>query len=187
VAIGADWVELNPVGLPLNDRRPPISLTLAAAVPKGDRFDWLIEKATELGVDQLIPIVSERSVVDPGAAKITRLRKSIIEACKQCGRNRLMTLESPVRWSSLITMRLDAARFVADPDGAPVSALGGIPAGGQAILAIGPEGGFTAAELGQAVDAGWSLISLSGNILRIETAALAGCAILLSKVAESGG
>ena len=76
--------------------------TLATAVPKGDRFDWLVEKATELGVDRLIPIVTERSVVEPGSTKLSRLRKSIIEASKQCGRNRLMVLESPVRWEPLI-------------------------------------------------------------------------------------
>ena len=80
-------------------------LTLATAVPKGERFDWLVEKATELGVDRLVPIVTERSVVDPRAAKLDRLRRVIVEASKQCGRNRLMDARSarcPGRagWSS---------------------------------------------------------------------------------------
>ena len=72
------------------DHLPPCRLTLASAVSKGERFDWLVEKATELGVERLIPIVTDRSVVEPGVGKLSRLRRSIIEASKQCRRNRLV-------------------------------------------------------------------------------------------------
>ncbi len=185
VAVGGDWVELNVVGLPLREHRAPFTLTLATAVPKGDRFDWLVEKATELGVDRLIPIVTERSVVEPGESKLTRLRKSIIEASKQCGRNRLMILESPMRWRSLADSARDSLNFLADPEGLPSGRAPAITAGGSATLAIGPEGGFTASERDLAKLAGWSSISLNANLLRVETAALVGCAILLSKVQES--
>ena len=88
--------------MPLPERRPPFPLVLASAVPKGDRFDWLVEKATELGVERLIPLVTERSVVEPGPAKLTRLRRTIIEASKQCRRNRLMVLDPPTRWTELV-------------------------------------------------------------------------------------
>ena len=94
-AQGKDWVDLRVVGDPLPDRVAPCRVTLATAVPKGDRFDWLVEKATELGVDRVVPIVTERSVVDPRATKLDRLRRLIVEASKQCGRNRLMVLEQP--------------------------------------------------------------------------------------------
>ncbi len=116
VAVGGDWVELNVIGRPPKERRPPFTLSLATAIPKGDRFDWLVEKATELGVDRLIPILTERSVVEPGESKLTRLRKSIIEASKQCGRSRLMILESPMRWRSLVNTGRDSLNFLADPD-----------------------------------------------------------------------
>ena len=68
---------------------PPFPLVLASAAPKGDRLDWLVEKATELGVARLIPIVSERRWSSPGASKTRRLSRTVIEASKQCGRHRV--------------------------------------------------------------------------------------------------
>ena len=124
--------------------RHPVSLTLATAVPKGDRFDWLIEKATELGVDRLIPLVTDRSVVDPRGSKLDRLRRSIIEASKQCRRARLMVLDDPIEWTKLIASFPDATRFLADPGGMPPPRWPSIPRGGAVVLAVGPEGGLTA-------------------------------------------
>src|SRR5262249_14951791 len=68
--LARDRVELIGQGEPLPDREARCRLTLASAVPKGERFDWLVEKATELGVARLVPLLTERSVVDPGAAKL---------------------------------------------------------------------------------------------------------------------
>jgi 16S rRNA (uracil1498-N3)-methyltransferase len=185
VATGADWVELTIAGPPLPERAPPFSLTLATAVPKGDRFDWIVEKATELGVDRLIPIVTARSVVEPGASKLSRLRRTIIEASKQCGRNRLMVLESPVRLEPLIDSWRESIKFLADPKGSPTGQGPTISRGRSVILAVGPEGGFTSLERELAVEAGWSPITLSINTLRIETAALSGCAVLFTRMQES--
>ena len=70
IALGNNWVDLAPVGEPIPERVPPFPLVLVTAAPKADRFDWLVEKATELGVARLIPLISERSVVEPGASKI---------------------------------------------------------------------------------------------------------------------
>src|SRR5262249_15441748 len=112
VVIRDDWVELSARGAPLPVRQPECALTLATAVPKGDRFDWLVEKATELGVERLIPMLSERSVVDPRSSKLTRLRRTVIEASKQCGRARLMVLEGPVPWTRLATSCPDSMRFL---------------------------------------------------------------------------
>jgi 16S rRNA (uracil1498-N3)-methyltransferase len=185
VAIGADWVELTIAGPPLPARVSPFVLTLATAVPKGDRFDWLVEKATELGVDRLIPIVTERSVVEPGASKLSRLRRTIIESSKQCGRNRLMVLESPIQWESLIESSRESVKFLADPQGSPASQRPRISRGRTVILAVGPEGGFSPLERDVALEAGWSPITLSVYTLRIETAALAGCAALFTHLQES--
>ena len=95
VEIGKDSAVLVAQGQPIQELTPPCSLTLATAIPKGDRFDWLVEKATELGVARLIPLVTEHSVVDPRDSKLERLRRTIIEASKQSRRNRLMVLDSP--------------------------------------------------------------------------------------------
>jgi 16S rRNA (uracil1498-N3)-methyltransferase len=185
VASGADWVELTIVGSPMPESPPPFTLTLATAVPKGDRFDWLVEKATELGVDRLIPIVTARSVVEPGASKLSRLRRTIIESSKQCGRNRLMVLESPIQWESLIESSRESMKFLADPQGSPAWQWPRISRGRTVILAVGPEGGFSPLERDVALTAGWSPIALSANTLRIETAALAGCAALFTQLQES--
>jgi 16S rRNA (uracil1498-N3)-methyltransferase len=160
---------------------PGLQLTLATAVPKGERFDWLVEKATELGVARLIPIVTARSVVQPGKAKLDRLRRSIIEACKQCRRDRLMILEPPMDWERVVEATAHPARFLADPNGFPFAAWPAIQEMQAATLAVGPEGGFEAAERELAVKAGWAPICLGVNTLRIETAGLAGSAALLMR------
>jgi 16S rRNA (uracil1498-N3)-methyltransferase len=185
IAIGDDWVELTVVGAALPGPLPPCRLTLAPAVSKGDRFDWLVEKATELGVERLIPILTDRSVVEPGSGKLSRLRRSIVEASKQCRRNRLMVLDPPMRWSDLARACPGSAKFIADPAGLPASRVAAIPHGHTVILAVGPEGGFTASERQLADEAGWVAINLGVYTLRIETAGLAGCAALFTRAEES--
>ena len=117
-----DRVTLRPFGPGLPSREPSIALTLATAVPKGERFDWLVEKAVEIGISTLVPILTERSVVDPRVAKLDRLRRAVVEASKQCGRNLLMTLAPPRNWSELIgEASHDGLRLVAHPGGEPFS------------------------------------------------------------------
>lgn len=170
-----DCVELE-IGPSLPDRRPPLELTLATAVPKGERFDWLVEKATELGVRRLIPLRCERSTVDPRPAKLERLRRVIIEAAKQCGRFQLMELAEPEDWADYAARESAPLRLLADPGGAAFPASR--PTTGAAV-AIGPEGGFTADEVERGTAAGWTSVRLAATILRIETAALAACAVVL--------
>jgi 16S rRNA (uracil1498-N3)-methyltransferase len=173
------------MGTPLPERLSPISLTLATAVPKGDRFDWLVEKATELGVERLIPIVTERSVVVPGEPKLSRLQRSIIEASKQCRRDRLMVLDPPTTWASLAESSREMIKYLADPHGLPAADLPRIRYGQAAIVAVGPEGGFAPAERALAGRTGWLELSLNANTLRIETAGLVGCALLFTRAEES--
>ncbi len=180
-AQGKDWVDLQVVGEPLADRVAPCRVTLVTAVPKGERFAWLVEKATELGVDRVVPIVTERSVVDPRATKLDRLRRSIVEASKQCGRNRLMVLEQPLPWSAWLAEPAAAAlRLVAHPGGLPPCSWPRARHGEDAALAIGPEGGFTDQEVEAACAAGWTRGSLGATLLRVETAGLVGCAAILA-------
>ena len=175
-----DRVELKPVGDRLPDRFAPVRLTLATALPKGDRVDWLVEKATELGVARLVPLITERSVVDPRKGTLERLRRTVIEACKQCGRNRLMEIDAPMEWSDYLKDATIASRLVAQPAGLPSASWPTPEVGSSVVLAVGPEGGFTHAEVDLARHAGWIAVGLGQTILRIETAGIAGCARLLA-------
>jgi 16S rRNA (uracil1498-N3)-methyltransferase len=154
-------------------RELPFELTLAVALPKGDRQKWLVEKATELGVSRLVPLVTERGVAQPVESALERLRRSVIEASKQCGRNALLEIARAVTAHEFFTSApITANRLIADPSGGPLAAI--TPANTQRITAaIGPEGGFTASELAAAHAAGWQAVSLGPRILRVETAALA--------------
>jgi 16S rRNA (uracil1498-N3)-methyltransferase len=185
IAAKGDKVELAAQGPPLPDPATPFPLTLATAFPKGDRLDWLVEKATELGVERLIPLTTERSVVDPRSTKLDRLRRAIIEASKQCRRNRLMELSDPITWKRLVAAETEHQRFVADFDGPPPHAWPIVTARRPTMLAIGPEGGFAPDELSLADQYGWTRLNLGAHILRIETAAIAGAAALFTRASES--
>ncbi|MGO9598525.1 MAG: RsmE family RNA methyltransferase [Isosphaeraceae bacterium] len=184
--IGPDRVLLVAEGPPLADPSPRCSLTLATAIPKGERFDWLVEKATELGVHRLIPLLTERSVVDPRLAKIDRLRRASIEAAKQARRSRLLILENPWKWADLVGRARHDFCFLAQPGGLSPALWPGLAGAREVLLAIGPEGGFSSAEEDLALAAGWQPISLNQHILRIETAALAGAVLVLTRCEEHG-
>ena len=164
---------------PVRETPPPASpLTLAVAPPKGDRFRWLVEKATELGVARIVPLLCERSTVDPGGGKLDKLRATALAACKQCGRDRLPEIAEPVSFddflpscSSAVLFHVAGGRFAPPPPG-PFAAL------------IGPEGGFTDAELTAATAAGIPAATLSTPILRTETAAIAAAALFATAATD---
>jgi 16S rRNA (uracil1498-N3)-methyltransferase len=189
VEVGPRHVELVPEGPLLPNDLPPCRITLATAIPKGDRFDWLVEKATELGVARLIPLITERSVVDPRQSKLERLRRNVIEACKQCRRSDLMRLGPSMNWQEL--MSLEASRgqalLIALQSGFPPSRWPAIAAGCEILLAVGPEGGFSPPEIDLALRGGWHPVSLAAHVLRIETAGIAGIAAVLARTVEAEG
>lgn len=172
---------LEAEGPPLPDRSAEVAVEIGAAVPKGDRFDWLVEKAVELGVTRVVPLATARSVVDPRGSKLDRLRRAIVEASKQSGRSRLMELGAPEGLSEFLG-RLDGIRLLADPTGAAPHAWPTIRAGDSVRLVIGPEGGLTDDETALARDLGWAAVRLASPILRVETAAVAGAAAILARV-----
>lgn len=178
--ITREGVELVVTGERVEEPGPPFSLTLATAAPKGDRFEWLVEKATEIGVARLVPLVTGRTVVVPGRGKLDRIRRRVIEACKQCGRNRLMTIEKPRPWLEFVREESAPARLVAHPGGLSARRWPRVATGQSATLAIGPEGGFGDDEIEAAAALGWQIASLGRTLLRIETAGLAGAATWLA-------
>ncbi len=177
------------LGSPLPEsRQPPCPLVLAVAMPKGDRQRWLLEKITELGAAEVIPLITERSVAQPKGAS-EKWKRAVIESCKQCGRNQLLTFREPATWSALLQdASLSAAkRLLAHPH-QPRSLNSWLqtqpPPWPQGVLAaVGPEGGWSDAEVAQALEAGWCGVHLGPRILRIDTAAIAMIAAL-SQAAE---
>ena len=158
------------------DRESSCKLTLAVALPKGERQKVLVEKCVELGVHRLVPLETERSVAQPREAALVRLRRAVIEASKQCGRNRLMPIDEPARWDEWYRLPPAVApRWMLHPYLAADPGLlehGGAPAA-EIYAAVGPEGGWTDDEVERALSAGWTGCCLGARILRIETAALA--------------
>ena len=157
-------------------------LWLAFAPVKKGRVDWLVEKAVELGVARLQPVITQRTIVDK--LNLERMRAHIVEAAEQCGRTALATIDEPVKLQVFLKA-LDPARtlYFADETGGELAASAFKP--GAATILTGPEGGFTSeeAELVRAL-AGSKAISLGPRILRAETAALASVAAWMAAVGD---
>jgi 16S rRNA (uracil1498-N3)-methyltransferase len=169
-AVGRRKVELEVGGAEKPIRELPYRLEVAVPLPKGDRADFLIEKLTELGVTAFTPLQTARSVVHPSDAKRDRLRRHVIEASKQCGRNVLMELRALTSWTDLLGRDdLPGHRVLAHPGALDAVALPGT----DTIAAVGPEGGFTDEEVIAALTSGWVALGLGPRLLRVETAALA--------------
>ena len=163
------------------DRELPLEVTLGVALPKGDRQKWLVEKAVELGVKRLVPLETERSVARPGERTLDRLRRTVIEASKQCGRNRLMEIAEAEAWPDFMDRTQGAhLRLLAHPRSraaeterfAAEKSLASLGSSHGVVLAVGPEGGFTGDEIALATSAGWQTVDLGLRILRTETAAV---------------
>ncbi len=164
------------------DPELPFALVVGVALPKGDRQKWLVEKLTELGVTTLVPLSTTRGVAQPTDAALDRLHRAVIEAAKQCGRNRLMRIAKPQAWGEWISSAgwLGSSageppvtrRLVAHPAGVPLAEID-LATPLRTQLAIGPEGGLTNTEVASAIAAGWQTVDLGRRILRVETAAVA--------------
>lgn len=164
-------VLLRVVSVECPARERPGRLEVAAPLPKGDRAQFLVEKLTELGVTTFVPLATARSVLRPREGHLDKLRRYVIEASKQCGRNVLMAVAPVADWASYCRGEsLPTRRVIAHPGAPP---LGQASDTKDVILAVGPEGGFELEELKQARECGWETVGLGPRILRIETAALA--------------
>lgn len=157
------------------DRESALRVTLVQAVARGERMDWVIQKATELGAWRIVPVLSERSVVrlDAGQrrAKLEHWRAVAAHACEQSGRNRLPLIDSPTDLREHLASHDHAdMRFVLDPEAAGPALQITLPASVE--IAVGPEGGFSGAEIEAMHLAGLSSLRFGPRILRTETAAL---------------
>jgi 16S rRNA (uracil1498-N3)-methyltransferase len=178
VAIGRRTVTLRPISAIRKVDATGPTVTLAVAPPKGDRFRWLVEKATELGVARLIPMQSQRTVVDPGVGKLDKLRHTIVAACKQSGRSVLLDLAEPVGYEQLLGQSRNGRLVVLHPEAPPLARIVDHETMEWTLL-IGPEGGFTDDEVAAAIAAGATPASLGATILRTETAAIAAASVVM--------
>lgn len=173
-------VEMTILSKQAVSRESARRLTLAVALPKGERQSWLIEKAVELGVAAFVPLVTERSQVKVTEAVLERLRRGVIEASKQCERNVLMEISPPVVWNEFASGTLAGTRLMPVPGATePLRADMIADELTPAVVAIGPEGDWTPAEVALANSHGWRTVSLGPRILRVETAAILAAGMLI--------
>ena len=170
-----------------------ITWTIASAVPKGGRVDWMIEKLSELGTARFVPLMTQRSVVHPeGSGKRDRWKRIATEAAKQSRRLGVMAIDELTPLERVIepfhTARVAGFYCATEvPDARPaLMTLAAVAQSGiapQIAVLIGPEGGWTPAELSLLAGAGLTAITLGRTILRVETAAVAVAALLASAAA----
>jgi 16S rRNA (uracil1498-N3)-methyltransferase len=154
---------------------------LALAVFKFDRFEWAIEKCTELGASRLVPVIARRTdshLATAAQKRVERWRRIALEASEQSRRSAIPEIPDPMKLSNYLSGEQSASRIVLAETESEVQ-LRDLSAGTGAIaLAIGPEGGWTSEELQLFSRAGWTSASLGSTILRAETAAISALAIV---------
>ena len=155
----------------------PFRLHLAVAPTKNiARFEWFLEKATEIGVDEITPLICEHS--ERVQIRIDRLQKIIVSAAKQSLKTYLPVLHEPVKFDDFIKLNHTASRFVAYVEEQQPLHLKTIYQDGDCTILIGPEGDFSKKEMESALQQGFKPISLGPSRLRTETAAIVACHII---------
>lgn len=166
-------------------RESPLRITLIQALARGEKMDWILQKATELGAARIVPVTTERSEVKLDAARgekrLEHWRAVVIAACEQCGRNALPRIDAPADLASWLKSNVPpepVARWMLHPEGAsgPRDVQASSPT--TLELAIGPEGGFGETDLAALRAHGFRELALGPRILRTETAGIAALAAL---------
>ncbi len=161
----------------------PLHVVLAQALSSSEKMDWVIQKSTELGVTEIQPLATERSVARLTAERaVNRLehwQQVAISACEQCGRNVLPKLHAPLdimQWLPQ-SKSMSEAKFILLPGGSATLHDQARPTG-RVMLLVGAEGGFAPDEISAALQCGYIPIQLGARVMRTETAAIAGLAVL---------
>ena len=193
--IAKDSTELRVIS-EVEPTRPesPLHLTLAIALLKGEKFDLVIQKTTELGAKRIVPLETERADVrlrdsEDAQKRVTRWRRIALEAAKQSGRAFVNVISAPRTLESLLRMSVTKDKEPANSGGRVMfseregkslaEAMNSFTARPKEIVAVvGPEGGWTDAEIELARESGWQVVTLGGRILRAETAAILAVSLL---------
>lgn len=160
------------------ERESPLNLVLAAGLLKGEKFEVVIQKAVELGVSEIYPLVTEHveksAVKQDGPTRRARWERIALEATKQCGRRTLTPVHPPMSFTEFLSGAPADARKVmfVERDGQSWRAAVSVPNCDTALVLVGPEGGWSEGERATARDGGWDLVTLGSRILRAETASI---------------
>ncbi len=166
----------------------PVAVTILQGISRGERMDYSVQKATELGVARIIPVISERCVVrldtERWAKKQRHWQAVAVAACEQCGRNRIPSIEAPCSLDSALTQVAGLPGVIFDTEG-DLAAADLQPTQALATL-IGPEGGLAPAEIARVSELGWQRIRLGPRILRSDTAPVAALAVIQTRIGDLG-
>jgi len=187
LTVGKRGVEVEVGPATAVDRESPLRVTLLQGVARGEKMDWILQKATELGVAAILPVSSDRSEVrlDQARARkrLAHWQGIVASACGQCGRARVPLVEAPTRLEDAIARLPAGPRYLLDPGAAESIASLAAP-GEHCVLAVGPEGGWSPRDRGLLVDAGFTGVRMGPRILRTETAGIAMIAALQARYGD---
>jgi 16S rRNA (uracil1498-N3)-methyltransferase len=171
------------------DNESPLRIVLLQGIARSEKMDWILQKATELGVVAFVPVLSERSTVRLSGERVGRRlehwRQVVVAACEQSGRARVPEVSAPeALQAAVVALPDDVLRLLLDP--AASAGTASLPAPGTAgcCLAIGPEGGWSRHDRALLMAAGFSALRLGPRVLRTETAGLAGIAALQARFGD---
>jgi 16S rRNA (uracil1498-N3)-methyltransferase len=163
-----DLAESNPTPRP--------EIILAQAIPKGKNMDWIVQKAVELGVSKIQPLITRHTIANPGDQKAEKWRRTALEACKQCGQDTIPVIADPLPFGEWIGKPDDSAlKAIASLAGDPKNfreTLAAHPELGSITILIGPEGDFSTEETEAALASGYVPVTLGDLVLRVETATM---------------
>lgn len=155
---------------------PQPDIILVQAIPKGKNMDWIVQKAVELGVSRIQPLVTRHTIVSPGEDKAEKWRRTALEACKQCGQFTIPIIEDPLPFTEWLANRppteLEIIASLAENPQNFRETLQSHPALASITLAIGPEGDFSPEETSAALADGFIPVTLGDLVLRVETATM---------------
>ena len=183
-------ISENRVEFELGEQVPAdvlIQVTLALSIFKFDRMEWAIEKCTELGVARIVPVIARRTEAHLAAAapeRVERWQRIARQASEQSRRSSPPEISKPFKLKDAIALSGSTRVLLSEsePEATLKDALQSHSPGGEVVLALGPEGGWTESELILFREAGWSPASLGNTILRAETAAIAAMAVVLAEL-----
>ncbi len=162
---------------------------LLQGIARGEKMDWILQKATELGVAAFMPVSSDRSEVKLDAARATKRlahwTNVVVSACEQSGRAVLPQVAAPqALGDALAALPMDSVRLTLDPQAEEAAASIAVPRGRPIVIAIGPEGGWSSRDRASLAAAGFSGLRLGPRILRTETAGIAAISVLQARFGD---
>lgn len=192
--IKPDYVRARIKCINTSNTEPLVEVSLFQGIPKSDKMDYIIQKCVELGVNRIVPVVTERTIVriengKAGAAKTERWQRIALEAAKQCNRGIIPRVEQPVGFEEALGLSLKAQISIIPYEYEQKNGIRTFITGKEIErigVFIGPEGGFSEKEIDKAVEEGIIPVTLGPRILRTETAGVAVMAILMYELGDVG-